>query len=267
MVFFRSIKKVNLLVSLVLIAIGYFFITMEEKGIELCVYIAAGGLGAAGLFSMIRYFMLKVDERYKRNDFAMGVIIIAMGVFFYLLKDRLTDSLHLIIGVVMIMCGLFCIQDAIDGKQIGMRSIAIYFFLLLLDDYYTVGVCFFIAVQLTYLYYLYLHRCRPILLPRGLGLILGMILLVISGQVSALNVAVLIYFSSLLFNALSSFTKTELKIMSLGFVLFICCDICVGLNYILPAGNFYQIVTFGMWFFYLPSQVLICLGSEKLLPE
>ncbi|MBR3228291.1 MAG: hypothetical protein IKF68_07080 [Erysipelotrichaceae bacterium] len=133
MVFFRSIKKVSFLISLVLIAIGYLFISRGAEGIDLCLQIAAAGLGAAGLFSMIRYFMLQVDVRYKRNDFAMGVIIIAMGAFLYLLKDRLTDMIHIIAGVVMIMSGLFCIQDAIDGRQIGMPSVAVYLFLLVIE--------------------------------------------------------------------------------------------------------------------------------------
>ncbi|MBQ6478912.1 MAG: hypothetical protein IJI44_06045 [Erysipelotrichaceae bacterium] len=139
------------------------------------------------------------------------------------------------------------------------------FFLLLLDRYYVVGVCFFIIVQIIYLFFLLRHDCRPFLFLRAVAVTLGLVLFVFLNQAYSLNLAVLFYFMNLFGNALSSFTNPKLRVLSLGFILFVCCDICVGLNYILPPGNLYQIIAFGMWFFYLPSQVLICLGSEKLL--
>ena len=138
-------------------------------------------------------------------------------------------------------------------------------FLLLLDRYYIAGVCFFVLVQMTYLYFLYQKKCDPHLILRCLVFAAGMILLITSRQTNALYVVTLFYFINLLGNALSSFSNSKLRMMSLGFVLFICCDICVGLNNLLSPGILHRIINFSMWFFYLPSQVLICLGSEKVM--
>ena len=48
----------------------------------------------------------------------------------------------------------------------------------------------------------------------------------------------------------------------LGLLLFIACDINVGLNNVhLIEGIDYTLVNFLMWVFYLPSQVLLSLTS------
>ena len=139
------------------------------------------------------------------------------------------------------------------------------FILLLLNRSYLAGVCFFIAVQGFYLLFLYRHDCRPFLLPRALLLALLYFLMFLMDQASVLNAVVVFYFSLLLGNLFSSLSGRFLRTMSLGFLLFACCDICVGLHNLLPPGRLYDVITYAMWLFYLPSQVLICLGSEKVL--
>lgn len=53
-------------------------------------------------------------------------------------------------------------------------------------------------------------------------------------------------------------------IFAVGLILFICCDICVGLwnLYPPPPRLLREFAQVGMWFFYLPSQVLIVLSQE-----
>ena len=54
----------------------------------------------------------------------------------------------------------------------------------------------------------------------------------------------------------------EYLIFSLGLLLFIGCDINVGLNNVhLFEGIDYSLVNFLMWVFYLPSQVLLSLTN------
>jgi hypothetical protein len=42
-----------------------------------------------------------------------------------------------------------------------------------------------------------------------------------------------------------------------GFALFIACDICVAVSFTMPTSNFDSLIRLAMWFFYLPSQVII----------
>ncbi len=167
-------------------------------------------------------------------------------------------------GIVLCFFRTIYKKSEIIALAFGLTLISD-FFLLLLNRYYAVGVSFFVLVQMTYLYFLYRENCNPYLVLRGVLFVAGMILLLVNRQTSVLNVVTLFYFINLLGNALSSFSNTKLRMMSLGFVLFVCCDICVGLNSLLSSGTLYKFVNFGMWFFYLPSQVLICLGSEKVI--
>lgn len=133
MVFFKSIKKVSILISLMYIVSGYFLLIQKAKANELVFNVLAIGLGAAGLFSVVRYFLLKLNERYKRNDFALGVIILMAGVILYFLKYQIFTSITLIMGLLMIVSGLFCIQDAFDGKAIGLSSSGVYVLLLVIE--------------------------------------------------------------------------------------------------------------------------------------
>ena len=167
-------------------------------------------------------------------------------------------------GIVLCFIRALYKRNGIIALAFGLTLISD-FILLLLNRYYVAGVSFFILVQLTYLYFLYQHQCKPYLLVRVLVFCLGLAALLVCRQIDPLNVVVLFYFINLLGNTLSSLTASKSRMMALGFVLFVCCDICVGLHNLLPDGRLYDIVTYCMWLFYLPSQILICLGSEKLL--
>lgn len=68
------------------------------------------------------------------------------------------------------------------------------------------------------------------------------------------------YFLNLCINTAEAFTlgKTH-RVFATGLLLFVCCDLCVGAYNLDLLPN----LTFpGMWFFYLPSQVLIVLSQE-----
>ena len=199
----------------------------------------------------------------KHHCFILSELIIYLC---FLAGDLFAYDTSLIKYAGIVLCFVRAVykRNRIIALAFGLTMISD-FFLLLLDRYYTTGVCFFVLVQMTYLYYLHRQRCRPYLVPRGVLFAVGAILLFVNRQTDALSVVTLFYFVNLLGNTMSSFSNPELKMMSLGFVLFVCCDICVGLHNLLPYGRLYDVVSFCMWLFYLPSQILICLGSENAL--
>lgn len=76
-----------------------------------------------------------------------------------------------------------------------------------------------------------------------------------------------VYGPLLLAASLSGFTaplpKISRRFITIGMSLFLLCDIHVALFNTLPAGNpYYPIAAFLMWFFYLPSQVLLALSGN-----
>lgn len=146
-------------------------------------------------------------------------------------------------------------------------------FLLVLGRWYLAGVGAFCVVQA--LYFVRLRRLRggrvwPRLLLR---LALSAAVLLVAERFSALEpltVLSVFYFTQLAANALESlFPGRRYAAFSAGLVLFVCCDLCVGLQNLsafLPVsghGGLFAFARVGMWLFYLPSQVLITLSAGK----
>lgn len=139
--------------------------------------------------------------------------------------------------------------------------------LLVRSEGYELGVGLFIAVQLLYACRLFhLRGGAPCLW--GLGLRLAGL-----GAAGLLFSGALLPTGGLLLPALSCFCFVNLcvnaaealalggaqRTFAAGVLLFLCCDICVGCwNLGLLPG----LTGVGIWFFYLPSQVLIVLSQE-----
>ena len=172
----------------------------------------------------------------------------------------------------VLLCLLFALACALRG---GDRPVPLAlaltagadWFLLVRNDHYAVGVALFLCVQTVY--FLRLRRDgTPAAVPLRAGLALGAGLgLYTLGLASPLNLLAGLYFSQLVSNALLAWTKRgrRRRAFAAGLTLFMGCDLCVGLFNVLSVDHpLYGAVSVGMWFFYLPSQILIALSA---LPE
>lgn len=130
--FFKSLKKDLLLVNIVYIVIGYLLIVKKNAGVELVVEILAYVLMAAGLIEAIRYFITKIDDRYKRNDFIIGIILMNVAIIVYICKFTLADIAIIAIGEAAVVSAAFKIQDAMDAKKIGAHVFGVYFILMII---------------------------------------------------------------------------------------------------------------------------------------
>ncbi len=137
-------------------------------------------------------------------------------------------------------------------------------FLLVLEDHLLWGVALFCVVQI--LYALHLHRLgSPIAPLLRMAVAAAMLLLLIFlDTVTLLNILALLYFSQLLSNAVAAWRLPGARLFALGLSLFVCCDLCVGIRFAFPLSPaVYPVISLGMWFFYLPSQVLIALSGKE----
>lgn len=149
-------------------------------------------------------------------------------------------------------------------------------FILVKNTDYEVGLCTFIIVQALYFARISLTRKKFSILSCGLrvGLIVALIIfLAVMDGISFLTVLVAIYFPNLVINAVDAFflIKKDKRylLFAIGLVLFIGCDVCVGLY------NFGSFLSVGIskqaeqafnkaiWLFYTPSQVLIALSGNR----
>ena len=182
----------------------------------------------------------------------------------------------------IVLCFLWTLGAA-GNRDGGLTSIALSFtlladlFLLVLNRWYLVGVSAFCVVQLLYLARLHRAGSRPLPLRILLRAALAGALLTAAGTLGGLTPLTgltLFYFSQLVANFFASLSQGRRGCgFSLGLLLFIGCDVCVGLRNLSAALPgmvplpFLPLVQVGMWLFYLPSQVLISLSAGRLCDD
>lgn len=148
-------------------------------------------------------------------------------------------------------------------------------FLLIIEDNLEIGLSTFIIAQLLHFARIYVLRKKQPYISLILRLLLcaaGIILLYYFNSLTLLTALVCVYFINLLVNFADSFLLLKINklyaLFTIGLLLFICCDVCVGLynfgkvlNISIPSAV-RSFADTGMWAFYLPSQTLIVLSGE-----
>ncbi|MCH1983746.1 lysoplasmalogenase [Ruminococcus sp. OA3] len=147
-------------------------------------------------------------------------------------------------------------------------------FLLVIGRWYTAGVLLFCVVQVLYGIRLHNWNQKPsqlewllrILLP-----VLCFLFLYVLNGLTLLTAAASFYGVNLIINAVRSISFTGFglsqRLFCIGLWLFLCCDICVAVhNITFGIHTIQNFAGFGMWLFYLPSQVLITLSCCIFLP-
>lgn len=150
------------------------------------------------------------------------------------------------------------------------------FFIFVLNGFYELGVSTFIITQFVYLYRLYADRLSKVYITLAVRVLIAaalMIILNMLGVLDFLTAVVAIYIVMLIFNLAEAayLSRYGLKnaLFAVGLALFLCCDVCVGLNNFgsvlgiaLPQGVL-TFVSYAMWAFYLPSQVCIVCSAQR----
>ena len=152
-------------------------------------------------------------------------------------------------------------------------------FILVIDTYYQIGLITFITAQSIYLYRLYSDRLNKIkitLIARAVaaGILMALVDVIMTenGGINFMLAEVCVYIVMLAGNVIDAFIlcKRGVKniIFAVGLLLFLCCDICVGLDNAteiigLNLGSAAAAIQFLIWVFYLPSQVLITLSVNS----
>ena len=147
-------------------------------------------------------------------------------------------------------------------------------FLLVRGDNYTIGVCTFIAAQIFHALEIPRSKRQAVVsvaLRTSIPL-LAIAILAFCNILTPLYAAVACYAPQLLGNLLEHLLgavknedreeKRRSLLLTIGFALFLACDLCVGLSNVGARG-----VGFWIWFFYAPSQALIAISCGRLTHE
>ncbi|MBQ6654941.1 MAG: hypothetical protein IJM79_05385 [Erysipelotrichaceae bacterium] len=163
----------------------------------------------------------------------------------------------------IILCALYSLY--LLGNKAGFRRLLFAFirlltvggdyFLTLTGRNYLAGVMLFAAIEV--LYGLMLFNRRTLLWRIGVTIVIaagmrlmGYDLLYVFSGVSLVNLS---------FNVIDT-AMLKKPLLFRGFVLFLLCDVSVGMNTLNILAPF---TAYSPWVFYLPSQVLLCLGVSN----
>lgn len=147
---------------------------------------------------------------------------------------------------------------------------------LLRYGYYEVGVSSFCLVQLFYWYRMNGYDGKAFSWKKNIGVlgcvgVLGLCFFLFRLPVDYTLLCGTVYIVLFVRNVFMVFRLSANWLFQVGLVLFLCCDINVGLynmtSYVAFSGGSYEriymLASFFMWFFYLPSQVMLCLSISK----
>ena len=162
-------------------------------------------------------------------------------------------------SILMVALMSFQLNDKIVTAALCLTALADVF-LLVLDQWYIVGLLLFCIVQL--LYSLHLHSQKMLSMQIVL-LIFSAILVLAYRRMEPLAVGYITVFLLNLFHAASFAIRAKGRqtiLFAFGLLLFFCCDLCVG-YYNIGEGALWEFSRIAMWGFYLPGQVMILLSA------
>lgn len=242
---------------------------------------------------------MSVSKTVKIISFILFEIIIYFGFLYidiYNSEYYKISSIIKFVGIVGCFCyTLFFVEKQEDQLLINLMRVALFFTVisdvfLLLTGESEKGVFTFCIVQVTYRYYLWRinkqelkqndqlkqnSQLRYLYLPNVIvWLVIVVTMYFLSMPINMLLVITVFYFVSIVINVIVAvrmavcLKKRFILIFAIGMVLFLLCDINVG---VFNMGDFvdinshvftniYEFSTIGMWLFYLPAQVLLAIS-------
>ena len=143
-----------------------------------------------------------------------------------------------------------------------------------------IAMCFFSITQICYFIYIYnnqTHKQQKLnIIIRTIIIVLSLLItiLVLKENTDFLSLIALFYYANLIVNGIFSLiVKNKNICLSIGLILFACCDLVIGFSimsetYIpLKEGTaLYFIANSGFnlaWIFYVPSQTMISIATKK----
>ena len=215
----------------------------------------------------------------KRNYLYMGIFLLVEAVLYYGILSGSPRYVECCYGAILLcfIYGLLHCKTANFWILAGMACTvaADYFLVLFTPAKQLWGMIFFLIAQSMYAAALHTKRlCKPMLVIRfALTAVAPLaVFIFLKDKTDLLSVISVCYYVNLIMNLIAAWTQGN-RMLGIAFVLFLLCDTVVGLQVAamgyLPIEEgtlLYRMIYANfnfVWFFYLPSQVLIAIGSRK----
>ncbi|HEY8889034.1 MAG TPA: hypothetical protein VIM70_02080 [Clostridium sp.] len=232
----------------------------------------------------------------------VGIVIILYIFFLYLdfYKKKIFISSEYIKYVCILLCFLLSViatkdlladtdKDIANHRDILLLQLAMFITVLadlclIFFGFFILGVALFSLVQITYCARYTTKKLKATLLNFFIVFLCVVLICVLASLfIEGINILItvsLFYVITLLNSIIKAvgafknnlYSSPSKYMIVLGMMLFLLCDICVALlaiTALFPSyfmSRFQQITFFSIWFFYIPSQLLLSLsGGNKIL--
>ena len=197
-----------------------------------------------GLYLIPEYFDLTIHyDNFKVLFFLIVVIFLESFIYF---RQWSKENLIVRIGFFFTLCADYLMTY--------------------LNKHYILSICFFFLAQLSYFILINFLFSKMYLISSIISYCCLVVLLIVIGSIlkvlDPLSITAIIYISLSLTNIIYLIrikNKTNsIKKFLLGLILFLLCDLCIGLRNIgLKDGMFIEIISECIWIFYAPSQMIL----------
>ena len=122
---FREMKWSMLLSAALYMVLGLILVIFPATTARTICYMIAGIAIVIGLVNLVVYFTRNITRNYYRNDFVTGLLMVTLGFFVIYQADLIIALVPFIIGLCIIISGLFKLQGALDVQRMGGNSVVI----------------------------------------------------------------------------------------------------------------------------------------------
>lgn len=115
------IKRVYMMLALVSVAIGVFFIMEPQAAVEALCKICGVFFLIYGLIRILGYFSKDLFQLAFQFDFALGIFSMVIGVVLLFRVERVALIFPDFIALFIIIDGVFKLQTALDARKFGLE--------------------------------------------------------------------------------------------------------------------------------------------------
>lgn len=115
----KELKKAGFLTSFIYALFGLLLLLWPEISFKMICDLLGVLCVITGLVQMISYYIRDHRESLFRNDFALGLIMLVIGIVLLTNAEMVIGILPIVLGIFLLVSSAFKLQSALDLRLIG----------------------------------------------------------------------------------------------------------------------------------------------------
>lgn len=115
-------KILYIICSLLLCGVGILYIAGHQIDAAILCYVIGGTMILCGVVKIIGYFSYDIYHLAFQFDLALGILVIIIGIVFLVQSGSVVESLNILVGLYVLIDGVFKLQTATDAQKFGLKK-------------------------------------------------------------------------------------------------------------------------------------------------